>query len=655
MEHAELGRKTYSSLEPGQVIGPERHRFKLIEAGASHAPGQLWKAEDLSTREPVPVALLIFDPCQFADDDQISRLRDALNRSRTISSPRLMPIFGQFSYRGLLFIAMPDLNKGMTLKQLIDQKRLTNLSDKQRIGIATQLGKALHAVQMGRSFHGTLCPELIYLIPGQGMQLLGTGWYNALDPDTTQLSFPQYQLAIDLEHGTASTLGDTHALGQLITLIFNKGQVAKENKPADLNEHQWSLLSPLLTDPEHSAIHTPIQLIRELFIEEPDAEQLTGDSALESDDIELPVAEAIEATESPVHSADKGSPENHQPSVETSEKSTDKRSVFSKFKTWDRALWLITGFILGFALNYLLTQALQKPVPETPPASPTTLIAPEKAPSPGAEAMVTQGDNRITPLDPVKEAESLKQNHLQLFRHQIEGQFTGPLMVTIPTGRFLMGDLQGQGDDNEQPVHEVVVDKPYALSRYEITFDDYDQFAEATGRAKPDDQGWGRGQRPVINVSWTDAQAYTQWLAKLTHEPYRLPSEAEWEYAARAGTETNYWWGNILEKGLARCDGCESGATSRITSTVGSYPPNPWGLHDFNGNVDEWVADCYSDNYLGANNDQTPFRLGSCSQRTIRGGSWFEIPRLVRSSSRYRHPASAHRDSWGFRIALDLN
>ena len=157
----------------------------------------------------------------------------------------------------------------------------------------------------------------------------------------------------------------------------------------------------------------------------------------------------------------------------------------------------------------------------------------------------------------------------------------------------------------------------------------------------------------MINVSWDDANAYANWLAQMTGMPYRLPSEAEWEYAARAGSDTEYWWGDTLMPGQVNCEECDAQAP-RQPVKVGSYPANPWGFYDLNGNVDEWVADCYLDEYNRAPADGSAYLHPNCTNRAMRGGSWFDTAKLVRSASRYRHPAQRSRDTWGFRVALDL-
>jgi formylglycine-generating enzyme required for sulfatase activity len=177
----------------------------------------------------------------------------------------------------------------------------------------------------------------------------------------------------------------------------------------------------------------------------------------------------------------------------------------------------------------------------------------------------------------------------QVFRDRMKNGTNGPEMAVIPAGRFRMGDIQGKGAKDEQPVHEVHISKRFGMSRYEITFDQYDEFAKATRRDLPEDEGFGRGRRPVIRVSWNDALDYAEWLTQQTGKRYRLPTEAQWEYAARAGTETVHWWGNEKKPGFANCIGCGSRWDNKQTAPVGSFKPNPFGLYDTAGNVLEWV------------------------------------------------------------------
>jgi formylglycine-generating enzyme required for sulfatase activity len=235
-----------------------------------------------------------------------------------------------------------------------------------------------------------------------------------------------------------------------------------------------------------------------------------------------------------------------------------------------------------------------------------------------------------------------------VFRDPLLDGTQGPEMVVIPSGEFQMG---------ERPAHRVQIPKPFALARYPATFDEYDRYAQAARRALPRDRGWGRGRQPVINVSWEDTLAYAEWLSKQTGKRYRLPTEAEWEYAARAGTTTAYWWGDEIGKNRANCDGCGSRWDDKQTSPVGSFAPNPWGLYDMLGNVWEWVQDCWHDRYEGAPGDGKAWETeggGDCARRVVRGGSWFDSPTYVRSALRNWLAPADRTDVLGFRLAQDL-
>ena len=244
-----------------------------------------------------------------------------------------------------------------------------------------------------------------------------------------------------------------------------------------------------------------------------------------------------------------------------------------------------------------------------------------------------------------------KREHTKITYTDGRAEFLRPEMVEIPGGSFRMGCVSGkscQGD--EKPVHEVRI-ASFALSKYEVTFEEYDQFTAATGRERAADEGWGRGRRPVIFVLWKDAVAYTEWLSEAMGERYRLPSEAEWEYAARAGSVTKYSWGNKIGRNRANCEGCGSQWDNRQTAPVGSFGPNGWGLHDMHGNVREWVQDCWNKSYRGAPVDGSAWESGGCSQRVLRGGSWLYGPRNLRSANRIRFTTSFRNSLIGFRVA----
>ena len=180
--------------------------------------------------------------------------------------------------------------------------------------------------------------------------------------------------------------------------------------------------------------------------------------------------------------------------------------------------------------------------------------------------------------------------------------------------------------------------KSFKMSKYEATFAQYDAYAEAAGISKPKDEGWGRGNRPVINVNWNEAVAYAKWLSEKTGKHFRLPTEQEWEYAARAGTTTDYPWGNSIGSNNANCDGCGSQWDNKKTAPVGSFRANQFGLYDMHGNVEEWTSSCYE---------------SDCRFRVLRGGSWYSKPAWARSAYRSWVGPADRLSSSGFRIAQD--
>ena len=261
-------------------------------------------------------------------------------------------------------------------------------------------------------------------------------------------------------------------------------------------------------------------------------------------------------------------------------------------------------------------------------------------------------------------------NGQRTFRDGLRSGDRGPEMVVIPAGRFRMGCDRGEpGCGLERmPSRVVVFAVPFAMSKYEITFDDYDRYLSAKGGGRAGeahDQGWGRGRRPVINVTWKQAVAYAEWLSAQTGARYRLPSEAEWEYAARAGTTTEWPWGDELVPGRANCANCGSRWDGERTAPVGSFPPNRWGLHDMQGNVHEMLLDCVRYTYKKAPTDgsaQTkPGWLGerdehgNCAMHVARGGCWDYPSRWTRSSARGYIERKTYGVWWGIRLVRELD
>jgi len=263
-----------------------------------------------------------------------------------------------------------------------------------------------------------------------------------------------------------------------------------------------------------------------------------------------------------------------------------------------------------------------------------------------------------------------------------------PEMVIIPSGAFMMGataaDQQQSLEEflktvpedrkaeamavalerlsHEGPLREVRLDQPFAMGRYEVTFAEWNACVQAGGCTRqPDDEGFGRDRHPVMNVSWLDAQEYVTWLSQVTGHSYRLPSESEWEYAARAGTTTRFWWGDNASRahanyGMTERSGPHAGGPDvwKYTAPVGSFPANAFGLHDMLGNVFEWVRDCANAGYAGVPTDGSAWTTERCESRVIRGGSWFSTPRNLRSAYRVWYPPEDRYSVLGLRVARSL-
>ena len=317
---------------------------------------------------------------------------------------------------------------------------------------------------------------------------------------------------------------------------------------------------------------------------------------------------------------------------------------------------------------------------ESPPVQP---VKPEpsepdkdKEQSPGKELpIMEQGKNKPEKEPKMKERDILvKKFPAGTILRDCD---TCPELVVVPPGSFTMGSPaseEGRHTD-EGPRHRVTIEQPFAVGKYEVTRGEYAQFVLDTEhsttpscRIYEDEGEWNErsghdwqnpGYRqterdPVVCVSWEDAQEYVLWLSKKTGKAYRLLSEAEWEYVARAGTTTRYTWGDEIGQNRAHCDGCGSRWDSKRTSPVGSFVPNGFGLHDMHGNVWEWVADCWNRSYEGAPSDGSAWESVACKLRVVRGGSWDSSPALLRSADRFGLASDSRYSIDGFRVACTL-
>ena len=308
------------------------------------------------------------------------------------------------------------------------------------------------------------------------------------------------------------------------------------------------------------------------------------------------------------------------------------------------------------------TMLAELALPSTPGPSSEPLSAPEAA-APVAQIVPTANvaDAPVIALQEPSVPAPAPSRALKTFRDCV----ICPEMAVVPRGRFLMGDHSNQGEAHEKPVHRVTIDYDLAVGRYEVTFAEWDACVRDGGcPEQPIDRGWGRGRRPVINMSWNDAETYLAWLRVKTGKPYRLLSEAEWEYAARAGTLSVYEFGNDPKDLCASANGADAGSAFAWrneacadgfpdqTAPVGSFEPNGFGLYDMHGNVWEWTADCWHANYRGAPKDGSAWaRPCAAPERVLRGGGWSNKADELRSSHRYSYE-NVRVVFFGFRVAL---
>ena len=300
----------------------------------------------------------------------------------------------------------------------------------------------------------------------------------------------------------------------------------------------------------------------------------------------------------------------------------------------------------------------QNPVPlETAPkARPAVpkISAEDRKASPAAKATVSTAvvKPRVEKTAAVATVTDTVMKPIRTYRDFLKDGGAGPIMIEVPGGIFEMGSPKNSPYFEERPQHKVSLQR-YSISKHEVTFSEYDRFAEATGRKKPSDNGWGRDNHPVVNVSWEDARAYAKWLSEQTGYRYRLPTEAEWEYAARAGTSTQYWWGNNLIPGRSNCFTCGSKWDRVSTAPVGSFKANSLGLQDVSGNVMEWTADCYFKNYEGAPIDGSAWVGDKCASRVVRGGSYRSTDENIRMTKRSDFVPETAVDEIGIRLVRE--
>jgi len=318
------------------------------------------------------------------------------------------------------------------------------------------------------------------------------------------------------------------------------------------------------------------------------------------------------------------------------------------------AVMIIAGGVLWNLLwQSKVADSSQKEAPATKTArqqasqsaAPDTQAVPNAQPASPGPPTGTQGVPKPPPTAPGQSAEQKPGITPSVVSPATPEATREPEMTLLRGGTFAMGS---NDDISEKPVRQVTI-KPFAISKYPITVREWNECAAAKACTFT---ATGKDDVPITNVSWNDAKQFVTWLSRVSQKPYRLPSEAEWEYAARAGTQTKYWWGDQLQPGMANCKNCTDVSAADQPVKVGSFKPNPFGLYDMGGAVDQWVEDCWNKTYQGAPSNGSPWTTGDCSSHVIRSGSWKNDASYVRPASRDKYDTNVLYPTHGFRVAL---
>lgn len=326
------------------------------------------------------------------------------------------------------------------------------------------------------------------------------------------------------------------------------------------------------------------------------------------------------------------------------------RNGVARASKGDQVPWISSSLTDDFFFNRPSAEAAAPPPPAEPAPAPAPARRAER-PAPAPAPAPPPAPPKAASEPPAQTAQANPPSGSmpgETFRDCAEC----PEMIVIPAGEFDMGS---NDTPREKPIHRVTIARPLAIGRREVTFAEWDQCVAAGAcNYRPNDRGWGRGDRPVIDVSWDDAKGYLAWLSQKTGKQYRLPTEAEWEYAARAGSKSPFWWGGDKGKGLANCHDCGAPDGGSKTTAAGAFRPNAFGLYDTAGNAAEWVEDCWNDTYSSAPKDGSASTNGQCSLRVLRGGAFGNAADAIRSPARFRYDKDVRYFANGFRPARNL-
>ena len=656
-----------ADLVPGMEIGPEDNRFRLVREIGGGAMGQVWLAHDLAEEELEGgeryKALKVVNPLLQDLPRPLKALKTEALRASRLSHPNIINVYGWRQGRdGWLFVVM-DYLEGQDLDRLLLEEGQPGLSWERSLALLKPIAEALDYAHAHHTIHCDLKPGNVFITKEGEVKLLDFGLAYRLHRSSSMVNVretgssgtPQYMPPEAFMAGEQHKARDIYALACLVYEMLTgeppytpEAAVGRSpdmlpSRPEELTEAAWEVLKAGFAYRKEERPGSASELVRRLE----DAQAVTKRKAIKSE--EKPPEAA------PISEPQPGENAGH----------LSRRGIG---KPWLVGLMVLV--IMATGIYFWLEQQSVPPFTTTPKPVPAPKPATEPAPTPSKPTTevdkATESPTAKPELPSVEsihgwsaEAEKVKTLQQQTaealgtsveFRDRLKDGSRGPEMVVIPAGEFLMGspeDEDGRNTDERQ--HRVAIEQPFAIGKHEVTFAEYDRFAGTTGRDKPDDNGWGRGSRPVINVSWNDAVAYAEWLSEQTGQKYRLPTEAEWEYACRASSSGLYSFGD--DEARLGNYAWYGGSADGQPQPVGQKDPNGWGLYDMHGNIWEWVQDWYGP--YAADSVTNPFGPDAGAYRVIRGGVWSSPAQHVRAAFRGWRGPGGHRGV-GFRCAMSV-
>jgi len=684
---------TEIGLMTGQEVGPANRRYRLERMVALGGMGQVWQAIDLATHAELGhsavVALKIIPP-QLTHSPHYARLLvEEATRARALAHEHIVRVYdwAHDPATSSYFIIMEYLD-GEDLAGLM--KRAGALPLERVLTLLEPVGVALdYAWDKQHLVHRDIKPGNVFITRGGDVKLLDFGIAARSRSSEPMHSQDQPAREAPADSGTSvyrapessnaamvpvRTL-DVYAVAVMIyQMLTGRADLAHlpEQAPPGLTPSQWSALQEGFSGDPKLRQPSVTQLLA----------RLRGPRAPSADDLAARQAAAQARAEqaAQVQAAKRKAEEQAAlaRAVVARQRKEQEQIAQREAETARRARRVILREQLRARRELDAAKARAEQDEAQKKANQARAAAAYLAEQQRARA--EQAARNLAELSQLMPAATSPVADTDgIFRDRLRDESEGPELILIATGRFHMGSPEHERTiataagaqrlwlDREKPQHWVGIEQPIAMGRYPVTVGEWRRFAQDTGWERPQDIDWQApgftqtDMHPVVGVSWNDVQLYLTWLCDETRQRYRLPTEAEWEYACRAGTRTAFSTGETINASQANYDasfsynGGATGVFRRGTTPVGSFPPNPWGLLDMHGNVWEWVQDVVHDTYDGAPNDGSAWMLdGDQSRHILRGGCWLYHPRYLRSALRNGFSATMANDIVGFRVVREL-